>query len=65
MISDGYLNNFHFPAPAVVERYLESGAVLLRTDLDGAVTVDATTNRMTVQTFRARIASIKIVPPAR
>ena len=43
MISDGYLNNFHFPAPAVVERYVESGAVLLRTDLDGAVTVDATT----------------------
>jgi competence protein ComEC len=56
VISDGYLNNFHFPAPAVVERYLESGAVLLRTDLDGAVTVDATTNRMTVQTFRAESA---------
>ena len=43
VISDGYLNNFHFPAPAVVERYVESGAVLMRTDLDGAVMVDATT----------------------
>jgi beta-lactamase superfamily II metal-dependent hydrolase len=65
VISDGYLNNFHFPAPAVVERYVESGTVLLRTDLDGAVMVDATTDRMTVQTLRTRSAPIKIVMPAR
>ncbi len=63
VISDGYLNNFHFPAPAVVERYVESGSVLLRTDLDGAVTVDARPDRMTVQTFRPRSPSIKIVAP--
>ena len=43
VISDGYLNNFHFPAPAVVERYIEAGAILMRTDLDGAVTVDVGT----------------------
>ncbi len=65
VISDGYLNNFHFPAPAVVERYVESRAVLLRTDLDGAVMVDATADRMAVQTFHARSAPIVIVPPAR
>jgi len=64
VISDGYLNNFHFPAPVVVERYVEAGAVLLRTDLDGAVMVDATPNRMSVRSFRARSASIKIVSPA-
>jgi competence protein ComEC len=64
VISDGYLNNFHFPAPAVVERYAEAGAILLRTDLDGAVTVDATPERMTVRTFRARSPSIRIVQPA-
>ncbi len=65
VISDGYLNNFHFPAPAVVERYLESGAILLRTDLDGAVTVDATPTQATVQTLRTRSPSIKIVAHAR
>ena len=53
VISDGYLNNFHFPAPAVVQRYAESGAILMRTDLDGAVMVDATRNRMLVRSFRA------------
>ena len=54
VISDGYLNNFHFPAAAVVERYVDAGAILMRTDLDGAVMVDATPDRMTVRTFRAR-----------
>jgi competence protein ComEC len=65
VISDGYLNNFHFPAPAVVERYVESGTVLLRTDLDGAVTADASPDRMTVQTVHTRSAPIKIMAPAR
>jgi competence protein ComEC len=65
VISDGYLNNFHFPSAAVVERYVEAGAILMRTDLDGAVMVDATPDRMTVRTFRARRAdSIHIVHPA-
>ncbi|MFZ0677396.1 DNA internalization-related competence protein ComEC/Rec2 [Candidatus Binatus sp.] len=62
VISDGYLNNFHFPAAAVVERYVEAGAILMRTDLDGAVMVDASPNRMTVRTFRGRPgSSIRIV----
>jgi competence protein ComEC len=52
VISDGYLNHFHFPAPAVVSRYAEAGVRLLRTDVDGAVIVDATPNRMTLQTRR-------------
>ena len=51
VISDGYLNNFHFPSPAVVERYIAAGSILMRTDLDGAVMVDATPARMTVQNF--------------
>jgi competence protein ComEC len=64
VISDGYLNNFHFPADAVVQRYLEAGVILMRTDLDGAVMLDATRDRMTVQTFRARSADpIRIVQP--
>ncbi len=54
VISDGYLNHFHFPAPAVVNRYGEAGVRLLRTDVDGAVVVDATPTRMTIQTQRGR-----------
>jgi competence protein ComEC len=65
VISDGHLNHFHFPSDAVVERYVEAGAILMRTDLDGAVMVDATADRMTVRTFRARGGgSIRIVHPA-
>ncbi|MGH7924460.1 MAG: ComEC/Rec2 family competence protein, partial [Candidatus Binatus sp.] len=64
VISDGYLNNFHFPAPAVVERYVDAGAILMRIDLDGAVTVDATRNRATVQTVRNHGAFLIVPPPA-
>jgi competence protein ComEC len=64
VISDGYLNNFHFPAAAVVERYIEARTILMRTDLDGAVMVDAARNRMTVRTSRGtRADSIRVVPP--
>jgi competence protein ComEC len=64
VISDGYLNNFHFPADAVIERYAEEGAIVMRTDLDGAVMVDATSHRMTVRTFRARDSLLHVVPAA-
>jgi competence protein ComEC len=50
VISDGYLNHFHFPAPAVVNRYVDARVRLLRTDTDGAVLIDGTPNRMTIQT---------------
>jgi competence protein ComEC len=64
VISDGYLNNFHFPSAAVVERYVEAGTTLMRTDLDGAVMVDATPDRMTVRTFHPRKGSPILVVPA-
>jgi len=35
----GYHNRFSFPAPEVVQRYVEQGSRLLRTDQTGAVTV--------------------------
>jgi competence protein ComEC len=64
VISDGYLNKFHFPADAVVERYADEGAFVLRTDLDGAVMVDATGGKLTVRTFRDHGGgAIRIVPP--
>jgi competence protein ComEC len=40
IVSLGYRNRFGFPAPAVVERYVEAGARVFRTDRSGAVSVD-------------------------
>jgi competence protein ComEC len=39
VMSLGWRNQFHFPAPEVVARYAAHGARALRTDRDGAVTV--------------------------
>ena len=39
VISLGWRNRFHFPAPVVLARYAAAGAAVLRTDRDGAVTV--------------------------
>src|SRR5581483_8257007 len=52
VISDGYMNRFHFPAPAVVERYRSAGATVLRTDLDGAIITRATRQEVEVREFR-------------
>ncbi|WP_432719605.1 DNA internalization-related competence protein ComEC/Rec2 [Jeongeupia wiesaeckerbachi] len=40
VFSAGYLNRFHHPNPSIVERYADAGATLLRTDDDGAITLD-------------------------
>jgi competence protein ComEC len=39
VMSLGWHNQFHFPAPEVLARYAARGARVLRTDRDGAVTV--------------------------
>ena len=39
VMSLGWRNQFHFPAPEVVARYQARGARVLRTDRDGAITV--------------------------
>ena len=41
VMSLGYRNRYGFPEPAVVERYREAGALVLRTDQCGAVTIEA------------------------
>jgi competence protein ComEC len=38
-VSAGYRNRYGHPRPEVLERYRLAGAAVLRTDLDGAVTV--------------------------
>jgi competence protein ComEC len=65
VISDGYLNRFHFPSEQVLDRYAESGATVLRTDLDGAVTIEATPDDAHLRTYASgRAASIPISVPA-
>ncbi|HUA35432.1 MAG TPA: DNA internalization-related competence protein ComEC/Rec2 [Candidatus Binataceae bacterium] len=50
VISTGYMNRFHFPAPAVIDRYEMFGSTVMRTDLDGAVMADASANRLAIST---------------
>ncbi|HYB92097.1 MAG TPA: DNA internalization-related competence protein ComEC/Rec2 [Candidatus Binataceae bacterium] len=54
VISDGYLNRFHFPSQGVVERYRDSGALVLRTDADGAVTADVSREGATVRSHSGK-----------
>jgi competence protein ComEC len=42
LVSVGYRNRFHHPHPDVVERYDALGVRVMRTDLDGAITVEMT-----------------------
>ncbi|MGH7914615.1 MAG: DNA internalization-related competence protein ComEC/Rec2, partial [Candidatus Binataceae bacterium] len=46
VLSLGYRNRFGFPAAAVVDRYLEAGARVFRTDHSGAVSVDFSGSRV-------------------
>jgi len=52
VISDGYQNRFHFPAPKVLERYDAAGVRVFRTDLDGAVMTSSTPDHLEVRAFR-------------
>ncbi len=40
VIPVGYRSRFGHPNPEVVQRYRSAGAKILRTDLDGAITID-------------------------
>jgi competence protein ComEC len=50
VISSGADNRFGFPAPAVLARLHAAGAVVWRTDLDGAIRVESDGARMTIAT---------------
>lgn len=52
VMSLGYLNRFHFPAPEVIQRYEDAGAEVLRTDDDGAISIVADTKGYRLRTFR-------------
>jgi competence protein ComEC len=55
VISLGYRNRFHFPAAEVVERYRAQGALIMRTDDDGAVEVDVGSAGTLVRGYRSGI----------
>ncbi len=52
VISLGYHNRFHFPAPDVIERYRVMGVDVLRTDTMGAVSAEVGTDDFRLWSFR-------------
>ena len=56
VIPVGYRNRFRHPAPEVLERYHATGARLLRTDADGAVTLRFTAAGVAAEAWRQRRA---------
>ena len=52
LVSAGYRNPYRHPHEAVVERLENRGVVVLRTDLEGAITVTSDGKRFRVSTFR-------------
>jgi competence protein ComEC len=56
VIPVGYRNRFRHPAPDVMERYRQSGARLLRTDRDGAVTLRFGTSGIDAHAYRTQRA---------
>jgi competence protein ComEC len=51
VISAGFENSYGHPHPTVVERLREHHATILRTDLDGMITIRTDGNRMNVETY--------------
>lgn len=56
VISLGYRNRFHFPAKSVLARYAREGARVLRTDRDGAVLTEASSNVLELESYRSGVA---------
>lgn len=54
VISAGRRNTFGHPAPEVVQRYVERGISVLRTDRDGAVMLQTDGRAVEVETFTGR-----------
>jgi competence protein ComEC len=51
LLSLGYANIFHLPHPDVIKRYHDQGCELLRTDQDGAITIETDGTCITIKTF--------------
>jgi competence protein ComEC len=54
VFSVGRGNHFGHPAPEVVQRYLDAGAEILRTDRDGAIEIESDGRSADIRTFTGR-----------
>jgi competence protein ComEC len=59
VVSAGRANHFGHPVPEVLERYEFVGAEVLRTDQDGAVSIDTDGHALSVTTFTGREFSVR------
>jgi competence protein ComEC len=62
IVSAGRGNHFGHPVPEVLDRYAAVGADVLRTDRDGAVTMESDGYSIEVQTFTGRRLSVRRQP---
>ena len=51
LLSVGFENSFHLPNPTVLKRYEEQGCKLLRTDRDGAISIETDGSAIRLATF--------------
>lgn len=52
VFTSGYRNRFGHPKAQILQRYLDSGATLLRSDQDGAILVSMNAQTITVERYR-------------
>jgi competence protein ComEC len=59
VFSAGRGNHFGHPAPVVVERYRDAGALMFRTDVDGAVVLDTDGRTVEMSTWSGRHVTLR------
>jgi competence protein ComEC len=64
LISVGRHNSFGHPAPEVLRRLVAAGAVIERTDEDGAIIVETNGREVRVKTWSGRALTVKATTPA-
>jgi competence protein ComEC len=52
MFTTGYLNRFGHPKQEIVERYREAGSTLLRSDVEGAVSIAMDAQAFKLESYR-------------
>ncbi len=52
VFTSGYLNRFRHPREEIVGRYRAAGSVMLRSDVDGAVTMDMDAQNFMLERYR-------------
>jgi competence protein ComEC len=58
IFTSGYLNRWAFPRPEILQRYLETGAEIFRTDEDGAILIECKTGGCEIKRYRQQRARL-------